>query len=190
MTFANLRFQSLLVLATLAMFAITLALNTWLFKAWFEHMPGIAWVYLPAGVRLLSTLLFAHAGAIGMLIGGLVVNFLYFYPDDSGKAFFGAVSGALAPYLTYLYARHAWGLQASLVNLSAGRLLVLSVMYSIASPLMHHLYFAWRGQEDLANGFLAMFTGDLLGTLIVLYAMKWALSHFGPGPAGRGSRSP
>ena len=54
----------------------------------------------------------------------------------------------------------------------AGKLLVLSLVYAIASPLLHHLWFALRGQDDLLQGFLVMFVGDLTGTLIVLYAIK------------------
>jgi len=53
---------------------------------------------------------------------------------------------------------------------------VLVFAYSLASPLLHHLYFAWQGQQDLARGFLAMFIGDLTGTLLVIYVIKGLLS--------------
>ncbi|MGV3569732.1 MAG: hypothetical protein ACO1PB_03970 [Ramlibacter sp.] len=177
MTLAFFRQQLLFVLATIALFLVTLVMNTVLFKAMFEHTPGIAWVYLPAGVRLLCTLLFGGAGGIGLFIGGWGVNSFYHFPDDPARAFAGAVAGALAPWLTYRVARLAWGLQASLRNLTPGRLLSLSAAYSIASPLFHHLYFAWTGQPGLASGFMAMVTGDLVGTLLVLYSIKWVLGR-------------
>jgi hypothetical protein len=44
-----------------------MAINEWLFTP-FEFARGINWIYLPAGVRLLCTLLFAAAGAIGLLL--------------------------------------------------------------------------------------------------------------------------
>ena len=75
----------------------------------------------------------------------------------------------------YRLARWRYGLGASLVNLTPGRLLLLVLAYSLANPLLQHLYFAWSGQQDLLRGFLAMFIGDLLGTLIVIYGIKGLL---------------
>jgi hypothetical protein len=50
--------------------------------------------------------------------------------------------------------------------------------------LLHHLWFALRGQGDLLQGFLAMFVGDLAGTLIVLYGIKGVLALL-PSPERR-----
>ncbi|TFY97957.1 hypothetical protein [Ramlibacter rhizophilus] len=175
---AALRLHLSYVLLTVVIFLLTLVLNTLLFKAVFEHTPGIAWVYLPAGVRLLCTLLFAEAGGIGLLLASLLVNHLYFFPLDPARAIAGAFASALAPWLTYRAARQAWGLQASLQNLSPTRLLVLAVAYSVASPALHHVYIAWEDKPGLAGGFVAMVVGDLVGTLMVLYSIRWALSRW------------
>ena len=51
----HLRLQFAMVLATIVMFALTLAANDWLFPQ-LELIPGINWIYLPAGVRLVATL--------------------------------------------------------------------------------------------------------------------------------------
>lgn len=40
-----------------------------------EQSAGINWVFLPAGIRLLSTLLFGLAGFEGLLLAGLYLNF-------------------------------------------------------------------------------------------------------------------
>ena len=171
----NLRHQIAQVLATIFLFLGMLWLNDWLFRR-LEFAPGINWVYLPAGMRLLCTLLFAEAGAIGLLLVSWYVSFVYLFPDDPERAFLGGIVAALAPWLVYRGASHFWGFAGSLRNLTTGRLLVLAVAYSIASPLLHHLYFALRGQQDLLPGFFAMFVGDLNGTLIVLYGMKGLLA--------------
>ncbi|NML45186.1 hypothetical protein HHL11_15640 [Ramlibacter sp. G-1-2-2] len=175
MTPAWFRQQLACVLATIALFLAMLTLNEWLF-ARLEFLPGINWVYLPAGMRLLSTLLFAEAGAVGLLLVSWGVSFLYFFPHDFDRAFIGGILAALAPWLVYRTARQAWGLEASLANLTPGRLLILCLAYSVASPLLHHLYFAVRGEQDLWRSFFVMFVGDLNGTLIVIYAMKAALA--------------
>lgn len=170
------RLQLLFVLLTITLFLLTLVVNTWVFK-WSEHIPGVAWVYLPAGMRMLCTLLFAGAGAVGLIIVSLGVSLFYFFPDDHERAIVGGLIGALAPYGVYLYARHVWGLQASLGNLSSGRLLSLSGAYALANSFLHNVYFAWRGQPNVLDSFVAMFVGDLTGTLIVLYAIKAALAR-------------
>jgi hypothetical protein len=169
-----LRMQFTMVVTTVVLFLAMLALNEWLFKQ-LEFAPGINWIYLPAGMRLLCTLLFAGAGAIGLLIVSWGVSFLVLFPDDFNRAFVGGIVAALAPYLVYLLARRLYGLHPLLTNLTPRRLLLLSVAYAVASPLLHHIWFALQGQGDLLSGFAAMFVGDLVGTLIVIYAMKLVL---------------
>lgn len=168
---AQVRFEWGWVLATMVLFVATLAINIWLFPK-FEFVPGISWVYLPAGMRLLCTLLFAEAGAVGLLLVSWLVCFFYFFPNDPLRSFMGGILASAAPYLVYRVAQRAYGIGASLANLTPARLLNLCLAYSIASPLLHHIWFAIQGQPDLARGFLVMFVGDLMGTLLVIYAMK------------------
>lgn len=175
MNTANLRLQFAMVVATIALFGAMLAVNEWLFRR-LEFAPGINLVYLPAGMRLVCTLLFAEAGAIGLLIVSWYVSFDLLFPGQFERPFWGGILATLAPYLVYRGARAFYGLDASLVNLTPRRLLVLALAYSIASPLLHHVYFALDGQDDLLRGFVAMFVGDLAGTLIVIYTIKALLS--------------
>jgi hypothetical protein len=172
---AQFRLQVVLVLATMLLFAAMLALNEWIFRR-LEFTPGINYVYLPAGMRLVCTLLFGEAGAIGLLLVSWAVSFLIFFPGQFDRPFAGGIIGAAAPYLVYRVARAQYGLHASLENLTPRRLLVLVLAYSLASPLLHHIYFAIEGQRHLLRGFLAMFLGDLNGTLIVIYGLKAVLA--------------
>jgi hypothetical protein len=182
MTGSTLRQQALQVLVTAVLFAGIIWLNDWLF-AQLEFTRGINFIYLPAGVRLLCTLLFAEAGAIGLLIVSWWVGFVWFFPHDFERAFVGGILVTLAPYLVYRFARYAWAFDATLRNLTSRRLLLLALAYAVASPLLHFAWFAFRGQDDLLRGFLAMAIGDLTGTLIVLYALKAVLSLL-PRPRG------
>jgi hypothetical protein len=182
MKHATLGAQCAMVLATIALFLGMLGVNDWLFRR-FEFVPGINWVYLPAGTRLLCTLLFAEAGAIGLLLVSWFVSFLWFFPGQFERPFIGGIIASIAPYGVYRWARQRYGLQASLANLTPGRLMVLIVAYSVASPLLHHVYFALDGQQDLLRGFLVMVIGDLNGTLLVIYAMKGLLSLTSRAPA-------
>jgi hypothetical protein len=168
------RHRLAMVLATMLLFLATLGLNMLLFTR-LEFARGINWIFLPAGMRLLCTLLFAEEGAIGLLLVSWLVSFGIFFPDDPVRAFVGGIVATVAPYAVYRAARHVWGLQSSLANLTSARLLVLVVAYSVASPLLHHVWFAFQGQQDLVRSFLAMFIGDLNGTLIVVYTAKLVL---------------
>jgi hypothetical protein len=172
---ARLRVHAAMVLATIVLFSAMLAANEWLFR-WLEFSPGINFVYLPAGMRLLCTLLFGEAGAVGLLLVSWAASFFLFFPGQFERPFWGGIIAAAAPYAVYRIASWRYGLRASLANLTPGRLFVLVFAYSLASPLLHHVYFAWKGQGDLARGFLAMFIGDCTGTFLVIYGIKGLLA--------------
>jgi hypothetical protein len=151
-------------------------LQDWLFPN-VEFSRGIAWIYLPAGARLLCPLLLGLPGAVGVLLASWWEGVHHVYPGDPLRALAGGISSALAPYLVYLFALRVLGMQASLANLTSRRLLLLVPLFGVASPLMHHLWF-WLhdGRVDLARGFAVMAAGDMLGALAVLYALKGLLA--------------
>ncbi|WP_244816206.1 hypothetical protein [Caballeronia sp. Lep1P3] len=172
-----------IIAGTAALFLVTLTANEILFPN-SEYVPGANWIYLPAGMRLLCTLVFGEAGAIGMLCAAWIsCVFLYFPHDPVRSLFYGTIS-ALAPYVIYLFATRALGLHASLSNLTAKRLLLLIVLYSIASPALHQLWLAMHGESAGAEKrFVVMVIGDLSGSLIVFYTIKlalWAMLTFAP----------
>lgn len=175
-----------MVVATIIMFILMLVVNEWLFSQ-SEFARGINWIYLPAGMRLFCTLLFGEAGAIGLLIVSWLVSFFYFFPDDLVRSFMGGILAAAAPYLVYRIAQQVYGLGPSLSNLTPKRLLACIVAYSVASPLLHHIWFFLHGETNhIMRGFFVMFVGDLMGTLIVVYTMKILLSFL---PASRQVRT-
>jgi hypothetical protein len=164
------------IAGTLIAFLVSLLINQEVF-AHTSFVQGVNWIYLPSGVRLLSTLLLGFDGAIGLLLAGLLSDFLYWFPHDPVRAIAGAFLGSLAPYLVYRLALEYYDLRASLTNLTPHRLLVLAVAYSIANPLFHHLWFAMNGAtKNWFESFFSMFVGDLTGALIMLYAMKGLLA--------------
>lgn len=169
------RMNLYLVAGTVALHGLMMLLNEAFFmKA--EFLQGIGWIYLPAGTRLLCTLLFGQAGAVGLLIAGWLACYCYYFPGDPLRSTAGAIAGAAGPYLVYLIAQRKLGLRASLTNLTPGRLLWCAAGCPLASPLLHHAWFALQGGEHLLSGFAVMFIGDLAGTLLVVYAAKGLLT--------------
>ncbi|WP_233886956.1 hypothetical protein [Paraburkholderia flagellata] len=172
----SLRLHLWSITGTVAAFLASLWLNQAIF-AGTSFVQGINWIYLPSGVRLLSTLLVGFDGFVGLLVAGLLADFLYWFPHDPVRAIAGAILGSLAPYLVYRLALERYHLRASLANLTPTRLLVLAVAYSIANPLLHHIWFALQGNmRNFGESFLTMFAGDLTGALIMLYAIKGILA--------------
>ncbi|MFM0204971.1 MASE1 domain-containing protein [Paraburkholderia fungorum] len=172
---ASLRLHFCSVVGTAAVFIFALWANQDIFTH-SEFVRGVNWIYLPAGIRLLATLLLGGDGALGLLLASWLVNCFYFFPNDVVRSFMGGIIAAVAPYAVYRLAQEFYGLRSSLTNLTAKRLLVLVLAYSVASPLLHHIWFFLRGDtQDIFNRFIAMFVGDLLGTLIVIYTMKFLL---------------
>ncbi|PVX79992.1 hypothetical protein [Paraburkholderia unamae] len=160
--------------------AVAFLLSLWINQEVFTHtsfVRGVNWIYLPSGVRLLGTLLVGVDGFFGLLIAGLLVDFLYWFPHDPVRAIAGAVLGSLAPYVVYRLALEYYDLRASLTNLTPKRLLIMAIAYSVANPLFHHVWFALTGTtKDWFESFFSMFVGDLAGALIMLYAMKGILA--------------
>jgi len=173
---SNLRLHIVPVAGTALVFVLSLWLNQVIF-AHTEFVRGVNWIYLPSGVRLLSTLLLGGDGALGLLIASWLVDFFYFFPQDPVRSFAGGIIATVAPYAVYRLAREWYGLQASLANLTPNRLLILALAYSVANPLLHHIWFALRGNtHDIVERFFVMVAGDLAGALIVLYIAKVCLA--------------
>lgn len=173
MRISNLQIFS--VLASCALYFGAFNLNQLIFsKLEFAH--GVNWIYLPAGLRLLCTLLLAGEGAIGIVLGSfLVIQFIYPATDSITGIGAAIISGG-APYLTYRLALF-YGMPSSLQQLTAARLSALIVIYAALSSFLHQLWYVERGTSpNLITGFGAMFIGDLAGTLIVVYLMKMTLA--------------
>ena len=181
---SSLRLHFWSITGTLIAFLVSL----WINQEVFTHtsfVRGINWIFLPSGVRLLSTLLVGFDGFLGLLVGGLLMDFFYWFPHDPVRSIAGAILGSLAPYLVYRLALERYDLKASLTNLTPKRLLVLAVAYSVANPLLHHIWFALQGDtHNIVESFFMMFAGDLSGALIMLYIVKGILALL---PRQRGS---
>lgn len=146
-------------------------LNMMLFNA-LELHSGANWIFLPAGVRLLCTLILAGEGAIGLLIASLIISVQTYAEMGLLTNIVSAAISAGAPYLVYRLALMN-GFPATLDKLNAAKLSLLSLAYALMSGLLHSLWYLLRSvHTDFLSSFTAMFTGDLIGTLLVLYAMK------------------
>ncbi|MEO6921656.1 MAG: hypothetical protein ABI171_21825 [Collimonas sp.] len=175
----KLRQNLLTITITVAVYTLVYTTNVWLFTH-IEFNQGIAWIYLPAGIRLICTLLFAEAGVIGILIGSLLTSSIYaLFPGDPVTTIGYSAISALAPYLSYRFTLREMRLQPSLSNLTTTNLLACILLYGLANPLLQLMWFVLRGVSyHFWSGLIVMSIGDLTGSLIVVYAIKLLLSFF------------
>lgn len=176
-------FELSMVAATIVIFLFMLLLNEFIFVN-SEFIRGVNWIYLPAGARLLCTLLFGGAGAIGILIASWLSCVYYFFPDDFIRSVVGTLISAGAPYMIYLFARRHFGLKRSLSNLTAKPLIICVVAFALANSGLHHLWTWLQGQPVNINSLLVMFIGDINGCVLMLYGMKLVLHLITPKKAG------
>lgn len=149
-------------------------LNDWLFSALEAHR-GANWIFLPAGLRLLNTLLLGGEGALGLLLASFALSFGVVRSDPVTAAVSPFISAG-APYLIYRFAL-ARGLPSTLEKLTPATLSLLIFLYAVVTSFFHSVWYAMRGvSESFLSGFSAMFTGDLLGTVIIIYLIKLLLT--------------
>ena len=168
-------FQLVSILFTAILYFGFFNLNEFLFSI-STFAPGVNLIFLPAGLRLLFTLLLGWEGAIGIALGSLAVMFFH-YPEFNLITGLGAAAiSSGAPYLVYRMALMI-GMPTNLQKLTSANLSILIVIYAASSAMLHQVWFGLRDvSTNLLTGFGAMFIGDLSGTLIIIYAIKFSLA--------------
>ena len=152
---------------------------SWIF-AWAEWVPGINLVYLPHGLRMILVILFAEAGAVGIVLGSMVGGMDLMRT----KPALGLAHSLVAGTAVWLAARFVIkpSPKSSLLPQTAGgiaaidgrSLVVLAFVSSVLNSLGHVLGWMLFDTEakQLDVRFATMFTGDLLGAVILLYALR------------------
>jgi hypothetical protein len=89
-----------------------------------------------------------------------------------------SVISAAMPYLAYRIALH-FGMPPSLENLSVKILFALTFLYALLNSASHSVWYRLRGvSPDSLSTFFVMFIGDLIGTLLIIYSIKFMLVLF------------
>lgn len=160
----------------------------WLFS-WTEHVPGINWVYLPHGVRVMLVLLLGAAGALGFTLGAVIYTQLTGYGPtfDPSLDLALAVIPGLAAWLAVMLTFRQWpgrSLQplasSSTHSMDGRRLLLLAFASAILNSTSHITtrYAFGNESHDWVDLWTAMFVGDLFGALFLLYTLKGCILLF------------
>jgi hypothetical protein len=151
-------------------FYLLFQLNNLLFEK-LDYTYGVSWLFLPSGLRLALVLLFGFYGAIGVMLGTLLIGL----GDDTTwvAAVLPSLISGLAPWLALDVSRRMFHLQTDLSNLNAALLLKMALVFAVISAVAHQLLYLSLGlTENFLKSTSVMAIGDLLGTLVVLYGLK------------------
>ncbi len=149
-------------------------LNEWLFSA-VSLSSVINWIFLPAAIRMLAVMALGWVGVAGLFIGALLTSDIV-TPSGWYDAIVIASLSALGPFVAVRACTHWLSISEDLSGLRPAQLLVFSVAGAACNVVPHNIYFYFSGHTpDIFSGMIPMLVGDLLGTLVILYAASLAL---------------
>lgn len=164
----NLHTQVALALMCAIAYFYAFQLNVYWFD-WFEFSPGVNWVYIPSGLRLLFVLVLLETGALGIAAASLLINYSVGPPDAHLFHVVTALLSGGAPYLSRHIAIHFFKLSPQLSGLTSAGFFKLSLMFAFVSATLHQIWFYCNGITDnWLNSCIAMGVGDWFGTVLVL----------------------
>ena len=143
----------------------------------FSHR--VDWIFLPSGLRLAFVLLFLTDGAIGIALASTLITYLLYFDGSFISMLLNGSMAGLAPFLARQVAVQYWQLDRTLNNLKTIGIFKISILFAFISALVHQLWYFWNGKtDDFIASASVMMVGDLLGTLIVLFALKLGTTNF------------
>lgn len=152
--------------------------NEWIFSS-FRYSEGINWIFLPAGFRVILVLTMGLPGAIGLMLGSWYIDSTSFTVTAWFFPFFNGVVSGLTPWLVMKYLTHQGWLEPQMRQMTAMKLLQVTIIFSAASAMSHQLVW-WSLEKPNVNIWVdvwPMFMGNALGALLMLYGMKFVINR-------------
>ncbi len=170
--------QTALALTSAFLFVTFFEFNNWIFSS-FQYNEGINWIFLPAGFRVILVLTMGLPGAIGLMLGSWYIDSASFTATGWFFPFLNGVVSGMTPWLVMKYLIHLGWLEPQLRQMTASRLLHVTLVFSAASAMSHQLVW-WSLEKPNVNIWVdvwPMFVGNALGALLMLYGMKFVIDR-------------
>jgi hypothetical protein len=134
----------------------------------------ITWIFIPAGLRLVTILLFGEIAIIGLFIGALLSGLIL--QIGLSTAIVLSLISAINPYISVNLTKAFLNIDDLLSNLSAVKLITLSFASALFSGICHNIYFYYMkmSTQPLIDT-VGMFTGDFIGCLLLLYIFAFTI---------------
>jgi hypothetical protein len=161
-------------IAVALLWVLLFRLNRWAFSS-IDVTIFISWIFLPAAIRMLAIMACDWVGAVGLFAGALFTN----QADPTISLTDGIVLAFLSsagPLVAFWCCTRLLRLPFTLTGLTAKQLLVFATVGAALNAVPHNIYFFLSGRmTSPIEGLVPMFLGDLIGTMVVLYAVSLAL---------------
>lgn len=119
---------------------------------------------------MLAVMLAGSAGVVGLFVGALITNNPVIGINMTESLILSALSAA-GPMAAVVLVVRAFGITNHLGGLKWWHLFVFAAVGALCNVIPTQAYFYLKGHvENLYHSVGAMLVGDLLGTVIVLYA--------------------
>ena len=136
--------------------------------------PFISWIFLPAGIKLLSILLFDSIAIAGLFIGAMITSEILLYPI-SHLVFISAIS-AINPYIAVNISKRFLNVDNLLFNLKVSQLLIICFTASIFNSVAHMIYlYSVNMVSTPLQSTVSMLIWDFLGCVLVLLLCALAI---------------
>jgi glucose-6-phosphate-specific signal transduction histidine kinase len=141
------------------------------FDSYFVYAPGISFLFIPAGVKLMSVLLGRLPAVFGLLIASVYTGTTLWTDMQMPAIYYFALVSVLSyPISAYIVMR-LLDIHRELSNLQYWHIVVLSLAASVLNGVAHNVVYIWQGvtaTEEILQKALAMAIGDFFGCFVVI----------------------
>jgi hypothetical protein len=135
--------------------------------------PAAHIIHLPSGVRMFLVLVAGTIGASAVALATFPYVYLGMFNHDLPLSVVSSIATGLIPLISFFLIRRFIQLRPDFSNLTIQKLFTISVTYSVINSVCQQLIMMLFGQaQQPLNGVLVMFTGDILGIIIVAYLLR------------------
>jgi len=168
--------MAILIVVAALIYWLGFEVQSWLFQ-FSEHVIGVNWFYLPAGLRVLLVLVLGLNGVIGIVLASAVINLMHMQDLNGPILVLTAIASGFGAWCALAFMRWRQLIDANLTELTSSALLQYALLYSALNALFHQTVW-WLFKRESAMFVIdvwPMFVGDLLGAIVFLYGLKLLL---------------
>ncbi len=146
----------------------------------FDYALGVSLIFLPAGIRTLSVLIFGFRGAVGVFLGSILSTIGYMGHVETMNFFHICIVAAVSAFSAYLMmALVCWWrrIGGNLDELAFSDLLTIVFSQGLLSASLHQIIYAYHpieiaysdpSQAEAFRLWAAMAAGDIVGSMILM----------------------
>lgn len=161
-----------LFLAVTIGYGVFNVVNHWVTQSlYFET--GAHIIHLPSGVRMVIVLVAGLIGALAILVATLPYTYFVLFTGNLPLSVIISLTTPLIPLTTLLITRRFIRWQSDFSDLTLRKLSFISMAYAVTNATVQQfIYYTLDLAARPINAWLVMFTGDILGIVIVLYLLR------------------